>query len=72
MYMILLLKTSSEPSYYWCKTYMFLLIAKRHLVILYTRYAYSVLASLEPRRSTRNKSHDVIVMVILILEVMKH
>ena len=51
---------------------MFLLIAKRHLVILYTRYAYSVLASLEPRRSTRNKSHDVIVMVILILEVMKH
>ena len=39
MYMILLLKTSSEPSYYRCKMYMFLLIAKRRLVILYTGYA---------------------------------
>ena len=55
-YMILLLKTFSEPSYYRCKSYILLLIAKRHLVILYTRYANSVLASLEPRRSTRKNS----------------
>ena len=56
-YMILLLKTFSEPSYYRCKSYILLLIAKRHLVILYTRYANSVLASLEPRRSTRKKCY---------------
>ena len=36
--------------------YKLLLIAKRHLVISYTRYANSVLASLEPRRFTRNKT----------------
>ena len=35
--------------------YKLLLIAKRHLVISYTRYANSVLASLDPRRFTRNE-----------------
>ena len=51
-------KTQIEVSYYRCKNYILLLIAKRHLVILYTRYANSVLASLEPRRSTRNEDFE--------------
>ena len=33
IYLILLLKTSSEPSYYRCKIYMILLVAKRHIAI---------------------------------------
>ena len=47
--------------------YKVLLIAKRNLVILYTRYANSVLASLEPRRSTRKNSECLAILLTVML-----